>query len=65
VAGRIRSNEISDALIGDRTRDLPACSIVIDRYNVIGMLLDSIFSVNRHTEDLVEHRGNLFRKVAY
>jgi hypothetical protein len=28
VAGRIRSTEKSNDLIGNRTRDLPACSIV-------------------------------------
>jgi hypothetical protein len=55
---------MSDDLIGDRTHDLPACSIVIDRYIVFGTLLDSIFNKNCHTEDLVEHRGILFRKVA-
>jgi hypothetical protein len=28
AAGRIRSNEKSNDLLGNRTRDLPACSIV-------------------------------------
>jgi hypothetical protein len=28
AAGRIKSSEISNCLIGNRTRDLPACSIV-------------------------------------
>jgi hypothetical protein len=35
AAGRIRSIEKSDALIGNRTRDFPACSIVPQlRYRV-------------------------------
>jgi hypothetical protein len=29
AAGRIRSNEKSNELIGNRTRDLPACSTVL------------------------------------
>jgi hypothetical protein len=40
AAGRIRSIEKSNDLIGNRTRELPACNIV-SQYRIVGRLMNN------------------------
>jgi hypothetical protein len=64
-AGRIRSNEKSKDLIGNRTRDLPACSIVPQPTTLLRAPLCDMYvqQINRSTHQLCNLCGdsvNLF-----